>query len=108
MRLLPLINEHSRFRRTIRTTESARFSLPILASTRTVAASAPHMHLLGAQNGVDASPWRQSSCLININDWDFNWQGLYRYKDADCQSRRRTRLDSKRATTTRGQHAQSE
>jgi len=23
----------------------------------------------------------QSQCLINIDDWDFNWQGLYRFKD---------------------------
>ena len=20
-------------------------------------------------------------CLINIDDWDFNWQGMYRFKD---------------------------
>ena len=22
-----------------------------------------------------------SMCLVSINDWDFNWQGMYRYKD---------------------------
>jgi len=26
-------------------------------------------------------PSGQQQCLININDWDFNWQGMYRYND---------------------------
>ena len=43
---------------------------------------APHMHLLGRKMQVTAySGDGSSSCLINIDDWDFNWQGLYRYKD---------------------------
>ena len=43
---------------------------------------APHMHLLGKRMSVDAtSSGGASNCLINISDWDFNWQGMYRYKD---------------------------
>ena len=43
---------------------------------------APHMHLLGHRMNVDAAfPGGASTCLINISDWDFNWQGVYRYKE---------------------------
>lgn len=43
---------------------------------------APHMHLLGKRMSVDAAmPGGANMCLININDWDFNWQGMYRYKE---------------------------
>lgn len=43
---------------------------------------APHMHLLGRKMQVNAyTPTGENMCLINIDDWDFNWQGLYRYKD---------------------------
>jgi len=43
---------------------------------------APHMHLLGKRMSVDATTsGGATTCLININDWDFNWQGVYRYKD---------------------------
>jgi len=27
-------------------------------------------------------PNGQTKCLINIDDWDFNWQGMYRYENA--------------------------
>jgi hypothetical protein len=41
---------------------------------------APHMHLLGKKMNVTATlPNGTKECLININDWDFNWQGQYRY-----------------------------
>jgi hypothetical protein len=44
---------------------------------------APHMHLLGHKMSVTAAlPNGTFGCLINIDDWDFNWQGLYRYKNA--------------------------
>jgi hypothetical protein len=43
---------------------------------------APHMHLLGRTMHVTASmPNGQTKCLINIDDWDFNWQGMYRYSE---------------------------
>jgi len=41
----------------------------------------PHMHLLGKTMSVQATPpGGASECLIGINDWDFNWQGMYLYK----------------------------
>ncbi len=41
----------------------------------------PHMHLLGRKMNVKAQlPNGNSECLINIDDWDFNWQGMYQYK----------------------------
>ena len=43
---------------------------------------APHMHLLGKNMSVNATMKDGSNaCLINISDWDFNWQGVYRYKE---------------------------
>jgi hypothetical protein len=40
------------------------------------------MHLLGRKMRVEMKPLGQEAqCLINIDDWDFNWQGMYRYKD---------------------------
>lgn len=41
---------------------------------------APHMHLLGRKMQVDMKPPNgPSQCLIRIDDWDFNWQGAYRF-----------------------------
>lgn len=42
---------------------------------------APHMHLLGRTMRVLATkPDGASECLIQIDDWDFNWQGAYLYE----------------------------
>jgi len=43
---------------------------------------APHMHLLGRKMRVELTPPNGASqCLINIDDWDFHWQGAYRYRE---------------------------
>ncbi|HXG94760.1 MAG TPA: ascorbate-dependent monooxygenase [Blastocatellia bacterium] len=43
---------------------------------------APHMHLLGREMNVEARlPNGTTECLINIDDWDFHWQGVYYYKE---------------------------
>lgn len=43
---------------------------------------APHMHLLGRKMTVQMTPpGGPAQCLIDIQDWDFNWQGAYRYRD---------------------------
>jgi hypothetical protein len=80
MRVLPLINDtftippnDPHYRVTADFTIPT-FPLPINTHVWLVA---PHMHLLGRTMKVNAG----SSCLINIDDWDFNWQGLYRFKD---------------------------
>lgn len=40
----------------------------------------PHMHLLGKDWEVFAiSPTGDTTNLIRINDWDFNWQGTFQY-----------------------------
>jgi hypothetical protein len=42
---------------------------------------APHMHLLGRKMTVQmTTPDEATHCLIDIQDWDFNWQGAYRYQ----------------------------
>ncbi len=38
---------------------------------------APHMHLLGKESHVTVASGTKSSPLIDINDWDFQWQGIY-------------------------------
>jgi hypothetical protein len=40
----------------------------------------PHMHMIGKEMKVVAeSPDGKTTPLIWIKDWDFNWQGQYRY-----------------------------
>lgn len=42
---------------------------------------APHMHLLGKSMRVQAMrPDGSMQCLVNIPEWDFNWQSLYTYQ----------------------------
>jgi len=43
---------------------------------------APHMHLLGKKMHVETThlATNKTQCLINIDKWDFNWQGAYLYK----------------------------
>lgn len=45
--------------------------------------AAPHMHLLGRKMHVETTHLASSKtqCLIDIDDWDFNWQGAYLYKE---------------------------
>ncbi len=57
------------------------FSLPPGVNL-TLESVAPHMHLLGREMQVTATlPGGERRCLIYINDWDFHWQGAYRYAD---------------------------
>jgi uncharacterized protein (TIGR03437 family) len=41
----------------------------------------PHMHLLGRESHVwmVAPDGKTTTPLVDINDWDFNWQGFYDY-----------------------------
>ncbi len=53
----------------------------------------PHMHLLGKEMQVQATfPDGRKETLIHINDWDFNWQESYRYKEP-LKLPRGTKLD---------------
>jgi len=59
-------------------TISAEKTLPI---DMQIVAVTPHMHLIGKKIGLEAIlPDNSKQCLIQINDWDFHWQGTYRYK----------------------------
>jgi uncharacterized protein (TIGR03437 family) len=41
----------------------------------------PHMHLLGREIKVEATPpGKPTECLVQIDDWDFEWQGTYLYQ----------------------------
>lgn len=54
----------------------ARFVLPVDA---TVVALAPHMHYLGREMRLSARrPSGEEVLLIEVADWDFNWQNQYR------------------------------
>ncbi len=77
LRILPLINDTF----TIPPNDpayqvTASFTTPVAAHLWLIA---PHMHLLGRKMNVTSSFASQQSCLINIDDWDFNWQGIYRF-----------------------------
>jgi hypothetical protein len=82
LRILPLINQSF----TIPPNEpnylvTAGLPIPMPVATH-LWIVAPHMHLLGRKMSVTASlPNGSFGCLININDWDFNWQGLYKLKE---------------------------
>lgn len=82
MRVLPIINQN--------------FTIPAGAANHKVDAEfpfltpfpakiwfiAPHMHLLGKKMTVKMTmPGNEEKCLINIDDWDFNWQGAYQYRE---------------------------
>jgi hypothetical protein len=47
-----------------------------------VASVYPHMHLLGRSMKVDALlPDGTVACMVNITDYDFNWQGAYVFRE---------------------------
>jgi len=53
----------------------------------------PHMHLLGKDMTVTATlPDKQPAPLIQVNDWDFNWQESYRFTEPQVLPKG-TRLD---------------
>ncbi len=40
----------------------------------------PHMHRLGTRIRVTTSKGGNDSCLVDVPQWDFNWQNIYLYK----------------------------
>lgn len=48
----------------------------------TVLSVTPHMHLLGKDMQISATlPDGKEEKLVHVNDWDFNWQMIYGFKD---------------------------
>jgi hypothetical protein len=83
MRILPLINTTFTIPpndENYKVTASFPIATPVATHLWFIA---PHMHLLGRKMRVEATlPGGTKQCLIGIDDWDFNWQGMYRYKDS--------------------------
>jgi len=83
LRILPLINQTF----TIPPNDpnykvTAAFTVPLFFDAHAWLI-APHMHLLGRKMHVTATlPSGKTECLIDIDDWDFNWQGMYRFNNA--------------------------
>ncbi|HEX8171040.1 MAG TPA: ascorbate-dependent monooxygenase [Thermoanaerobaculia bacterium] len=81
MRILPLINDTFIIPPNVSNYE-VPYTFPILTPYKMkLWLIAPHMHLLGKKMRVEMTPLNGTpQCLIDIEDWDFNWQGSYRYK----------------------------
>ncbi len=83
LRILPIINTTFTIPPNdpnYQVTASFPLALPLATHALFVA---PHMHLLGRRMKVEATlPNGQKECLVNVSDWDFNWQGMYSYKQA--------------------------
>jgi uncharacterized protein (TIGR03437 family) len=59
---------------------TASYIVPPLGNAHIVSIT-PHMHLLGREMKIEVTrPGQGTECLINIPDWDFQWQGTYLYK----------------------------
>jgi hypothetical protein len=85
MRVLPVINQNFEIpagasnHKVDAEFPPAPFTMPFRAKLWFVA---PHMHLLGRKMNVKMTmPGGETKCLINIDDWDFNWQGAYQYRE---------------------------
>ncbi|MBK8315822.1 MAG: hypothetical protein IPL01_18150 [Acidobacteria bacterium] len=84
LQVLPLVNTTFAIPAGAKTHEvTANFSIPVFLSAQMWAVT-PHMHLLGKKIKVELfKPGSdQPECLVNIDSWDFNWQGTYLYKNA--------------------------
>ncbi len=61
----------------------ANFVIPPLFDSNIVQIF-PHMHVLGRQIKVEYQiPRSETKPLVYIDNWDFNWQGFYTYKQID-------------------------
>ena len=82
LRILPIVNQGF----TIPPNDpnyrvDAKFFIPLPFPVK-IWLVAPHMHLLGRKMEVEYTPPNGTAqCLIRVDDWDFNWQGSYRYEE---------------------------
>ncbi len=79
VRVLPLIND----RFTIPAGETrykVTAATPPIPFATHITSIAPHMHLLGKQEQVRLVAGGTTTPLIDIPDWDFQWQGIYDYR----------------------------
>ncbi len=59
--------------------ESTSFTIPLLLDNHVVNVF-PHMHLLGQEIKMEVTRGGNSTPMILIDQWDFNWQGPYTYE----------------------------
>lgn len=79
MHLFPLANTQLRIAPGDRD-YTLRASLPVIFDA-TLLTVFPHMHVLGRRMTVTATlPGGATKTLVDVPDWDFNWQGFYAYK----------------------------
>jgi mono/diheme cytochrome c family protein len=81
LRVLPVLNRHFLIPAGARRHEArAAFTLPQTWNLHALSIS-PHMHLLGREmRAIATYPDGTVRPLIRIDDWDFNWQGAYTYR----------------------------
>jgi uncharacterized protein (TIGR03437 family) len=81
--VLPLVNQNFAIPPGAKNYEvTASYTVPNLISAKMWGVT-PHMHLLGKRIKVEVTKPGATTpdCLIDIPDWDFNWQGSYLYKN---------------------------
>jgi hypothetical protein len=62
---------------------TAAFTMPsLIGNDVELIGVGPHMHLLGRKIRMEMKrpDWRDTRMLIDIPDWDFNWQGFYAFE----------------------------
>lgn len=63
---------------------SVEFELPITYdSPKQLFSVLPHMHLLGSDISLERERDGQSECIVDVHDWAFDWQEVYRLRDDD-------------------------
>ncbi|MDX2032380.1 MAG: hypothetical protein SF339_17020 [Blastocatellia bacterium] len=95
LQVLPLVNQSFTIPAGAKNYDvTASFTVPALISGKLWAVT-PHMHLLGKKIKVELTRANSTTpeCLVNIPEWDFNWQGTYLYnKSIDLTPNTRLRL----------------
>jgi hypothetical protein len=59
-----------------------QYQLPAILGAYNVWGVFPHMHTLGRKLRAEVDHANQTQCLIDVPDWDFNWQQGYFYDGA--------------------------
>ena len=58
-----------------------QFQLPGFLGVYNVWGVFPHMHTLGRKLRAEVDHANQTTCLVDVPRWDFNWQQGYFYAD---------------------------
>ena len=81
MRYLPIVNTSFKIQPGEAAKEvTAKFTIPFFFDAHAIQI-APHMHLLGRKIKVELAGAKSAGDMIQIDDWDFNWQGFYTFQE---------------------------